>query len=61
MRKLVAAAAVLVVLTVAAPAGAASWQVLVGEQAKPPAGTPQGNDAECLLPGGARRSTPATR
>lgn len=50
MRKLVAATAALVVLCVAAPAGAASWQVLLGEQTRPPAGTPKGATLNAFFP-----------
>ena len=50
MRRLIAAAAALIVLAVAAPAGAASWQVLLGEQTKPPAGTPKGATLNAFFP-----------
>ena len=51
MRKLIVAAAVLAALTAGGPASAATWQVFLGEQAKPPAGTPKGTTLNAFFPG----------
>ena len=60
MRRFIAALVALAALAVAGPAGAATWQVYLGEQAKPPAGTPKGATLNAFFPA-ALRSTPATR
>ena len=50
MRGFIAALVALVAFAVAAPAGAATWQVYLGEQAKPPAGTPKGATLNAFFP-----------
>jgi plastocyanin len=50
MRRFIAAAVALSAFVVAGPAGAATWQVYLGEQAKPPAGTPKGATLNIFLP-----------
>ena len=50
MRKLIAAVAVGAAFAVVGPAGAATWQVFLGEQAKPPAGTPKGATLNAYFP-----------
>jgi plastocyanin len=50
MRRFIAATVALAAFVVAGPAGAATWQVYLGEQAKPPAGTPKGATLNMFLP-----------
>ena len=51
MRKAALAGCLLVGLAFAGSAQAASWKVLVGEQTKPPAGTPKGTTLNQYFPG----------
>ncbi len=50
MRKFIMAVAVFAALAVVGPAGAATWQVFLGEQTKPPAGTPKGTTLNAFFP-----------
>ncbi len=50
MRRFIAAATTFAALVVAGPAGAATWQVFAGEQARPPAGTPKGATLNAFFP-----------
>jgi plastocyanin len=51
VRKFVLAAALLGALTTAGQAAAANYKVFLGEQARPPAGTPKGATLDVFLPG----------
>ena len=51
MRRFVLAAALLGALTTAGQAAAANYKVFLGEQARPPAGTPKGATLDLFLPG----------
>jgi plastocyanin len=50
MKRLVLTGVVCLVLTTAAPAGAATWQAWLGESAPPPSGTPAGATLNQFLP-----------
>jgi plastocyanin len=51
VRRFVLAAALLGALTTAGQAAAANYKVFLGEQARPPAGTPKGATLDLFLPG----------
>lgn len=50
MRTLIAASLALAALALAGPASAATWEVYLGEQGKPPAGTPKGATLNAYFP-----------
>ena len=50
MRAFIAALVAFAALAVTGPAGAATWQVYLGEQGKPPAGTPKGATLNAIFP-----------